>query len=499
MHALNYDTLDITLDKKGNSEASIKIMLREEDYQPQVEKKVKTYRKQANLKGFRPGKVPVGLIKKMYGKNIKIEEINGLLARTLPQYIQDNDLKIVGEPLPDREAAKNIDWESQSEFEFSYEVGYVNDFTYDLSEAVTVNKYVIPVTEEKIDETIEDIRKRFGKFQNVEGGSERDDLLTGVVSQVASAEEVTDRAESETPTADSKPTEQDTDSEPLSEEPTPETDESETDDLTTETTIELSSLTDEQVGSFVDAQVGDEIFFDLREVFPEDEAVADLLNFSLKEEDVSEIKGEFSFRVDKIGRQLPTELNQELFDQVFGKDTAKDEAEFREKVREAIQDNYYRQSEALLDRDIQGHFVTATSIDIPEEFLRKWLLDSERNDFTEEQVNAEFSGYVKNLKWTLLSNKIAEDREVKVDHEEVRQKAKETLLGQFGMAGSDFGNDERFQDIIDNYLQRDNAENYMRTFEQVRNQKIIEEIRKVVAIQEKEVTLDEFNQQAAAE
>ena len=108
--------MEITLDKKGNSEANIKIMLREEDYQPKVEEKVKAYRRQANLKGFRPGKVPVGLIKKMYGKNIKIEEINELLSRSLPQYIQENNLKIVGEPLPDREAVRNIDWESQSDF-----------------------------------------------------------------------------------------------------------------------------------------------------------------------------------------------------------------------------------------------------------------------------------------------------------------------------------------------------------------------------------------------
>ncbi len=475
--------MDITLDKKGNSEANIKIMLREEDYQPKVEEKVKAYRRQANLKGFRPGKVPVGLIKKMYGKNIKIEEINELLARSLPQYIQENNLKIVGEPMPDREAVRNIDWESQSDFEFSYEVGYVNDFTYELSEAVTVTKYVIPVTEEKIDETIEDLRKRFGSFQDVEGASERHDLLTGVISEVKPTEE---------PTAEVAP-------QKSIPEDTAVTEASEIDDLTTETTIELSSLTDEQVSAFVGAQVGDEIFFNLREVFPEDEAVADLLNFSYEDEDVSQIDGEFSFRVDKISRQLPTELNQELFDQVFGKDAVKDEAEFREKVREAIQDNYQRQSEALLDRDIQKHLVTATEIEIPQEFLKKWLLDPERNDFTEEQVDAEFGDYVKNLKWTLLSNKIAEDRDLKVDHEEVRQKAKEMLLAQFGMPDSDFGNDERFQNIIDSYLQRDNAENYMRTFEQVRTQKLIDEIRTIVTVQEKEVTVDEFSEQAAAE
>ncbi len=456
-------------------------MLREEDYQPKVEEKVKAYRRQANLKGFRPGKVPVGLIKKMYGKNIKIEEINELLARSLPQYIQENDLKIVGEPLPDREAVKNIDWESQSEFEFSYKVGYVNDFSYELSEAVTVPKYTIPVTEERIEETIEDLRKRFGTFKDIEGASERDDLLTGVVSEVKSTKTTTAATETQESALEDV------------------VEANDTENSTNETTIELSSLTDEQAGTFVGAQIGDEIFFSLREVFPDDEAVANLLNVSSEEDNVSQIEGEFSFRIGKISRQLPAELNQDLFDQVFGKDTVKDEAEFRNKVREAIQDNYQQQSEALLERDIQKHLANTTEIEVPEEFLRRWLLDSDRNEFTEEQVDAEFAGYVKNLKWTLLSNKIAEDREVKVDHEEVRQKAKEMLLAQFGMAGSDFGDDERFQDIIDSYLQRDNAENHMRTFEQVRTQKLLEEIKNIITIQEKEVTLEEFKEQATAE
>jgi trigger factor len=472
--------LEITLDKKGNSEASIKITLLEEDYQPQVEEKVKAYRRQVNLKGFRPGKVPIGLIKRMYGKDIKIEQINELLAQSIPQYIRENNLKVVGEPLPDREAVKSIDWESQSEFEFNYQIGYVNDFTYELSEKVTVLKYVIPVTDEKIDETIEDLRRRFGTTQEATGKSERNDLLLGEITKVEPVEASDTEDETQTPDLE-------------------ESKESEYEDLTTEATIELDLLSEEQASTFVDAQVGDEIFFNLRDVFPEDEAVAELLSLSPNDEKVSQIEGEFSFRVDKISRQLPAELNQDLFDQVFGKDAVADEATFREKVREAIQDNYQRQSEGLLERDIQNHLVDATAIEVPEEFLRKWLLSSERNTLTEEQVDADFNGYIKNLKWTLLSNKIAEDREIKVDHEEVREKAKEMLLAQFGMAGSDFGDDERFQGIIDSYLQRDNAENYMRTFEQVRNQKLLEEVKQVITIQDKEATLDEFNQQASAE
>ena len=139
--------MDITLDQKGGNEASIKILLKPEDYQPKIDQKVKQYRKQVNLKGFRPGKVPPALIKKMYGRDIKIEEINGLLGQSLSEYIKENDIKIVGDPLPNREALEGIDWESQSDFEFSYDVGFVDDIQYELSDQVQVTKYTVPITE----------------------------------------------------------------------------------------------------------------------------------------------------------------------------------------------------------------------------------------------------------------------------------------------------------------------------------------------------------------
>ena len=123
--------MDITLDKKENNEATLNIRLFPGDYEPKIEQKVKQYRKQVNLKGFRPGKVPSGVIKKMYGKAFKVEEINELLSQSEPQYIQENNLKVVGEPLPDLSEAENIDWENQNEFSFSYDLGLVNDFSYE--------------------------------------------------------------------------------------------------------------------------------------------------------------------------------------------------------------------------------------------------------------------------------------------------------------------------------------------------------------------------------
>ena len=155
--------MEITLNKKNNTEGLIKIRLTEGDYQPHVEEKVKDYARKANIKGFRQGKVPTGVIKKMFGKSILVEEINHLLTHKLTDYIKENNLKILGEPLPDQKKALTIDWDTQKSFEFDYEIGMVDDFSYELSPKVKVTSYPIEVDEKTIQETVDDLKKRFGK------------------------------------------------------------------------------------------------------------------------------------------------------------------------------------------------------------------------------------------------------------------------------------------------------------------------------------------------
>jgi trigger factor len=150
--------LEITLNKKKNTEGVIKITLSEGDYQPHVEEKIKEYAKKANIKGFRSGKVPTGVIKRMYGKSLMVDEINNLLSTKLNAYIREQNLKILGEPLPNHEKAAAIDWENQKEFDFEYSIGLVDDFTYDFSSKVKVKSYPIEIDEKMVDTTIADLK-----------------------------------------------------------------------------------------------------------------------------------------------------------------------------------------------------------------------------------------------------------------------------------------------------------------------------------------------------
>ena len=308
------------------------IHIAEEDYQPGVEQKIKEYRKQANMKGFRPGKVPVGLIKKMYGKNIKIEEINHILAHQLPQYVREHDLNIVGEPMPNQEANEGIDWDNQSDYDFVFDVGMVDEISYDLSQDVTITKHNIELTEQELDETTENLRKRFSKTEPAEQ-SEAEDILRGKVWR---AEEGDQPA------------------------------------IENETSLDLSTLDEERTAPFLDKKVGDEVTFDLRTLYPEDSEAALLLGKDYDE--VADLKGEFHFTIDEIMRHIPAEVNQDFFDEVFGKDAVQNQEEFREKLRETISENYARETEAMLKRDIRNYYLKNTQIDLPEEFLKRWLL-----------------------------------------------------------------------------------------------------------------------------
>jgi trigger factor len=440
--------LDITLDKKSNTEASIKINLKEEDYQSQFEEKIKEYRRKANLKGFRPGKVPPGIIKKMYGKAIKVEEINQLISQALPNYIKEQDLKIVGEPLPNYDDAESIDWENQKEFEFVYEVGFVNDFTYDLDN-LNIARFKLKLTDEELNETIDNLRNQFSQTENVEEvGAE--DIINGKLTQQEG-------------------------------------------ELENETSIDLKELDETQSKAFVGAKKGDTVTFNIRETHPEDTDVAVLL--SKNPEEVAEVTGDFVFTIETILRRKPADMDQEFFERVFGKDSVQSEDEFREKVRETMQENYDRETHNLLMLDIRNKLVDNTDFEVPQDFLKRWLMEKNEGSISEEQVEKEFDAYVRDLRWNLIINKISEDKDIKAEHEDVKAKARELIEEQLGQSGLLQQLGDNLDPFVDNYLQGDNGNNYMQVYNQARTEKIFAFVEENATIEEKEITVEEFKEE----
>lgn len=439
--------MEITLDKKNKTEGLIKIKLGQSDYQNQVDDKIRDYARKASLKGFRPGKVPNGVIKRMFGKSILVEEINNVLSRKLNDYIKDNKLRIIGEPLPVADQANQIDWETQKDFEFDYQIGLVEDFNYELSQKVKIKSYPITVDQKVIDEAVQDLKKRFGKV-NYPETSEVGDNLFGSLK----AEEGDFQKES--------------------------------------VFFSTDKVAKKEQKKFTGLKKNDTATFEIEKLFDEASELAQLLDVSLEE--AKSIQGKHTLTISNISRTEPAEMGQELYDRVFGKDAVKNEEEFIQKIKETIQGNYQRETEHFLDHSIEDHFISNTKITLPEDFLKNWLKATSEGQVTDEVIATEFESYIRSVKWDLIKNKIAEDHNIKVEADDVKAKAREMIIAQFGGPGIASQLQDRLDAITDNYLSHENGQNFMRLYNQLRLERIMKVIKENITVQEKAVSLDEF-------
>ncbi|MBW3546069.1 MAG: trigger factor [Bacteroidetes bacterium] len=442
--------MDIQLDKKNPTEASIKITLSEADYQPKVEEKIRDYRKKAQIKGFRPGKVPDSLIRKMYGKAILVDEVNQVLNQSLQNYLREQKINVLGEPLPQREEADKIDWEGGKELTFTYDIGMAGDFNLKLEE-LKVTRYNVEVTEALIDETIENIRTQPQLSESAEVDEYQEgDLVDGTLK----AEEG---------------------------------------DFSHSTLLSPADLNADSQKLFKGLKKGDSVSFDIKEAFTSPAALATATGLSPEEAET--LEGDFTFTVEKISRNQPTELNQEFFDKVFGPGAVSSEEEFRNKVKETIAENYQREAERLANNKIREELLANTEIALPDDFLKTWL-KATNEKISDEDLEKEYPLFAKDLRWSLIQNRIAEENEVKVEAKDVMEDVKEGIRQQFRQYGMGDEIEETLDAYATNYLQQDKeGRNYMQVFNKLRSERVLEVIRQKAKLEENTVSADEFRNQ----
>jgi trigger factor len=437
--------LEIVLDKITNTEALIKISLKQDDYQPKVEEKIKEYSKKANIKGFRPGKVPRTLINKMYGRSILVDEVNHMLSHNVMDYIKENNIQILGEPLPNMEKAAGIDWDTQSEFDFEYSIGMADDFEVKLDKKVKIENFSIKVDAKVIKETIDNLKKQFGTMTNPET-SEEGDVLYGEI--VTEDEEENKKGE-----------------------------------------LDLTKVEKKQVKNFIGKKSEDEIEFDVSKVLKEE---SDREAFTGSKEST-----EIKFLVKNVNRMVDAEMGQELFDKTFGKDAVKTEEEFSNKISEVVGKNYDQESENFLNYKIQDEFVEKTRIDLPDDFLKRFIESSNKEKISREDIDKDYEHYAKDLKWSLIKNKISKDNEIKAEHEDVIAEAKTMIRQQFTASGFPADQMESSLDsFVDNYLKGEDGNNYVKLHEKVYNDQVVKFIKESITIKNKEVSPEEFNKKA---
>lgn len=441
--------MQVTLDKKSDTLASVIVNLEESDYTPQYNQRLKEYAKTAQVKGFRPGKIPSHVIKSMVGDGLLADEVFKMLSSTIQAYIKDNNIAIIGEPLPnEKETNRVIDWKTQKGFDFTYDIGIIPTFKYDISDKLKFTKYTVEIEGSTLDETIENLLKQNGESIDADT-VEADDFISGTILK--------DGADGEGVT----------------------------------TGLPLSRVVEKQRKTFIGKKIGDTVVFDINKTIEDPEHIGHVVGVS--KEEAAEVSGKYALTITKINRQAAGVLNQEFFDKVLGKDTVKDEAGFKEKVQEILTQNYNNDSKSVLYKEFKDQLIAKTKIEISVEFFKRWLLETNKETLKAEDLEENFEKYENELKWTLLRNKISEDNEIKVENEEVRGAAFEQLRMQY-LGGMELTPDmsETFNNFVDKYLKENKGENYLQLFEQVLTQKVYTFIEGKASFKDKKVKSEEF-------
>lgn len=446
--------MNVSLTNVDSVNAIIKIEIAKADYQEKVDNAIKTFRKKANVPGFRPGTVPVGMVKKMYGKSILAEEINNLVGENLYKYIQDNKLNVLGEPLPNEEKQQPIDFAVEGDYEFFFDVALAPEIKLSLSKKDKIEYYNIEIDEELVDKQIDSYKANYGQYEKIEENATATDLIRGTIAELENGE-VKEGG------------------------------------IFVEAGIVMPSYIkdkDEQA-KFIGVKPGDSVVFSPGKAYEgNDTEIASLLHIEKK--DVETIPAEFKFDITEITRYKEAELNQDLFDKVFGKDNVKTADEFRAKVREALSSQYAPDSDYkfLLDARVLLE-KKAGNLEFPDAFLKRWLLVSNK-DKTAESVEAEYPTIIKDLTFHLIKEEIVKEKELKIEEADVKAIAMNTARAQFAQYGMMGMPDEMIENYANDILKnKDNARNIVDRAMEV---KIIESLKNTLGVEEKTISMDEF-------
>jgi trigger factor len=445
--------MNIVKENIDDLNALLKVEIKKVDYEENVEKVLKDYRKKANIKGFRPGMVPIGLVKKMYGKAVQLDEINKLISESIHKYLHDEKIEILGDPLPKDNDQEIINFDTQEDFSFTFELGLAPQFEIKLSKKNKVNNYQIVVDEKMKSDYISNYTRRFGQFKSSEKSVEKD-MLKGDIIQLGEKNSIPE------------------------------------DGLKAEnTTISIDIMKDEKIKKhFIGKKINDEIDFDLRKALPNDFEIAGILN--KKKDEVADVKGKFRFTIKEINRFEPAEIGQDLFNKVYGEGIVNSEDEFMKRVEEEIVNNLKRESDYKVMLDIKKLALEKTDFSLPEEFLKKWLLKVNEKT-TAEQIEKEFDSFRSDLKWQLIRNKIAKENEIKISDEELQKEAENITRYQFQQYGLYYATEEQIGNYAKEMLKREDEAK--RIAEKILEEKAIEKLKEVVKLDDKKITADEFN------
>jgi len=437
--------MNVTRENIDALNATVRINITKADYEEKVEKKLREYRKTANIKGFRPGHVPFPMIKKMYGTSVLVDEVNNIVSESLSDYIRNEKIDILGDPIPKHDE-HTFDPDKSDEFSFSFELGLAPEFEINLSKKNKLTRYIIEPDTKMVAESVDNYARRNGEFVIVTK-SEDKDMLKGTITSADGSISNDDASLS----------------------------------------VEIVK-DEEQKKEFLGRSAGESISFDIRKAFPNDYEIAGLLK--RQKEEVKELNGIYTINVKEVSRFMPAENDQALWDKIYGEGIVTTVEEFEAKVTDEIREYFSRETDYKLRTDARDMILGKTSFDLPEEFLKKWLVRVNEKT-TAEDIEKDWDHFRDDLRWQLIKNKVAKDNDLKITNEEILEEAKAFTRAQFSQYGLYYATDEQISSFAADMLQKE--EESRRIAEKVLDTRVLDIVIDAITVDDKKVSAEEFN------
>jgi trigger factor len=434
--------MNITKENIDALNAVVKVEISSEDYQEKVAQILKDYRKKADVPGFRKGQVPMGMVKKQYGKSVMIDEVNKLLQESLNNFLVEEKLDILGNPLP--KIQDDFSWETD-DYAFEFELGLAPEFEVDLTAKKKITQYNIVADDELLNKELANIQKRFGKLISKETIEEGDNITGTFVNE----EKAIDK----------------------------------------KSTIELDTIKGKvNKKKFIGKKVGDKIELKSKGLFDDDHKLMGALG--LTHDEIHGLEIPLTFSVEEINVTELAEVNQELFDKVFGPNVVKSETELKARIKEDAEKQFLTQSDQQLLNAITEYLVENTTFELPSEFLKKWLAVAGENPMTSEQANEEFEKSEKGLRYQLIEGKILKENNLQINFEELNNFTKGFVKSQMAQYGQLNPAEKELDDIVQRVLS--NKDEAKRLQEQLVSQKLLNFYKEKITFKVKKVNYEQF-------
>ncbi|WP_343605974.1 trigger factor [Fluviicola sp.] len=449
--------MNVTRQEVNAETALLTVQVSPADYQGKVTASLDKYRKQAKIPGFRPGKVPMALVQKQYGKAVLAEEMNKLVSDALYAYVQENKLEILGNPIPKEGTDVKGDFDNPGDFEFIYEIGYSPAIELKLSAKSKYDYVQVKIDDKLIDQQIDDLRRRYGKMSSAEEVNDTDMILAQFVelNEDGSIKEG---------------------------------------GIMHSSTTSMEFVEDKKVKkSLVGKKVGDKVTVSATAITRGDSDKAAMLG--IKPEELANHSDSYQMTINDIKRMELAELNQDLFDKLFGPGTISSEKELRERIAGDLTQMFSNDSDRLLTREVYRDLVENTPVNLPNDFLKRWIQLSNEKPITIEQIDADYDSYAKDLKWQLIQGHIFKANDIKLENAEVIEFTKGLIANQYAQYGIPAPEDAELAKQAAGALQ--NREEANRIYDMLAEAKLTEYFKNTVKLNSKEVSYDEFVEMAS--